>query len=150
MRNHQDRAVAKGSTEKNSRKTSNPQMVTVEPPHLCTKVFYLQLNVVHWNPLCWGIPLVLKWGFYLAQVESYSRLKNAWRAKMGGGNQRSCASVSTEKEVVLNLLCRRALVRRQGELAQMVERSLSMREVAGSMPAFSSGLDCVRHRSSVV
>ena len=25
----------------------------------------------------------------------------------------------------------------QGELAQMVERSLSMREVAGSMPAFS-------------
>ena len=25
-----------------------------------------------------------------------------------------------------------------GELAQMVERSLSMREVAGSMPAFSS------------
>ena len=27
-----------------------------------------------------------------------------------------------------------------GELAQMVERSLSMREVAGSMPAFSSGL----------
>src|SRR4029434_10068026 len=36
-----------------------------------------------------------------------------------------------EKEVVLNLLCRRALVFRQGELAQMVERSLSMREVAG-------------------
>src|SRR4029434_8963004 len=63
---------------------------------------------------------------------------------MGGGNQRSGASVSTEKEVVLNLLCRRALVRRQGELAQMVERSLSMREVAGSMHAFSSGLDCVR------
>src|SRR4029434_982565 len=30
------------------------------------------------------------------------------------------------------------------ELAQMVERSLSMREVAGSMPAFSSGLECVR------
>src|SRR4029434_8206204 len=52
--------------------------------------------------------------------------------------------LSTEKEVVLNLLCRRALVRRQGELAQMVERSLSMREVAGSMPAFSSGLGCVR------
>ena len=63
---------------------------------------------------------------------------------MGRGNQRSWASVSTEKEVVSNLLCRRALVRRQGELAQMVERSLSMREVAGSMPAFSSGLDCVR------
>ena len=28
----------------------------------------------------------------------------------------------------------------QGELAQMVERSLSMREVAGSMPAFSKEL----------
>src|SRR4029434_7582779 len=37
---------------------------------------FLQLNVVHWNPLCWGIPLALKWGFYLAQVESYSHLKN--------------------------------------------------------------------------
>src|SRR4029434_3900060 len=85
------------------------------------------LNVVHWTPLCWGIPLALKWGFYLAQVESYSHLKNAWRATrnawratMGVGNQRCGASVSTEKEVVLNLLCRRALVFRQGELAQMV------------------------------
>ena len=30
-----------------------------------------------------------------------------------------------------------------GELAQMVERSLSMREVAGSMPAFSKNFfDC--------
>src|SRR4029434_11239440 len=59
-----------------------------EPPHLCTKVF-LQLIIVHWCPLCWRIPLALEWGFYLAQVESYSRLKNAWRATMGGGNQRS-------------------------------------------------------------
>src|SRR4029434_3511579 len=106
---------------------------------------FLQLNVVHWNPLCWGILLALKWGFYHAQVESYSHLKNAWRATrhawratMVVGNQRWCASVSPEKEVVFNLLCRRALVFRQGELAQMVERSLSMREVAGSMPAFSS------------
>src|SRR4029434_11049734 len=43
MRNHQDRAVAKGSTEKNGRKTSNPQMVTFEPPHLCPKVFFCNL-----------------------------------------------------------------------------------------------------------
>ena len=40
--------------------------------------FFLQLTVVHWNPLCWGILLVLEWGFYLAQVESYSRLKNGY------------------------------------------------------------------------
>src|SRR4029434_5135591 len=57
--------------------------------------YFLQLNVVHWNPLCRGIPLALEWGFYLAQVESYSHLKNAgratrnaWRATMGVGNQR--------------------------------------------------------------
>src|SRR4029434_3681550 len=37
---------------------------------------FLQLHVVHWNPLCWGIPLELKWRFYLAQVESYSHQKN--------------------------------------------------------------------------
>src|SRR4029434_1120308 len=40
---------------------------------------FLQLIVVHWNPLCWGIPLALEWGFYLAQGESYSHLKNASR-----------------------------------------------------------------------
>jgi hypothetical protein len=33
---------------------------------------------------------------------------------------------------------------RVGELAQMVERSLSMREVAGSMPAFSKSFFCQR------
>ena len=33
----------------------------------------------------------------------------------------------------------RLLVEGKGGLAQMVERSLSMREVAGSMPASSSG-----------
>src|SRR4029434_10609393 len=96
---------------------------------------FLQLNVVHWNPLCWGIPLALKWGFYLAQVESYSHLKNAWRAT---SNAWRVTIKDVEQASPLNLLCRRALVFRQGELAQMVERSLSMREVAGSMPAFSS------------
>ena len=46
--------------------------------------------------------------------------------------------------------CRDSAETAQGELAQMVERSLSMREVAGSMTAFSKELFMAALISAVV
>lgn len=49
-------------------------------------------------------------------------------------------AVATSSELLSDIKARKEdkFIHLDGELAQMVERLLSMREVAGSMPAFSS------------